>query len=143
VLILSLVLVAAAGSLLPFSPIEPVLLALPFLAPREWLVPLALLAAAVHMAAKLVLFHGGDRVRRLLPPARQSALLHARARLERSPTLQSLTLFVSACAGFPPFYAITVMAGALGIRVSAFFWLGLAGRGIRFVALVLLPQLFT
>jgi membrane protein YqaA with SNARE-associated domain len=141
-LFLSTILVAAAGSVLPFSPIEPFLLALPALAPRALLVPLAVTAAVAHMAGKVVLYLGSDRLMRVLPAARANAVEQARKQLERRPLLRNFAIFLSAFVGLPPFYAVTIVAAALKVPMTVFITLGLLGRSARFVTLVLIPQLF-
>jgi membrane protein YqaA with SNARE-associated domain len=51
-------------------------------------------------------------------------------------------LGVSAVAGFPPFYAVSFMAGVLRLSPAAFLVIGTAGRVIRFTAVILCPELF-
>ena len=63
----------------------------------------------------------------------------ARARLERAS--QGLTrrggaagsvVFTSASVGLPPFYGVSIAAGALRVRFATFVTLGLIGRILRF-----------
>jgi membrane protein YqaA with SNARE-associated domain len=46
---------------------------------------------------------------------------------------------LSALTGLPPFYLLSIAAPALGVRFRTFLVMGLAGRLLRFGALVLLP----
>jgi membrane protein YqaA with SNARE-associated domain len=142
-LILTVIVFAAAGSLLPLSPIEPLLIALPTMASAERLVPIALLAAAAHMVGKVALYLGCERLVRVIPPARVAQLDRARSRLAGRPAIQMLSLFTSALVGIPSFYAATVVAGALKMPIRSFAAIGFLGRSGRFMALVSLPHLFT
>jgi membrane protein YqaA with SNARE-associated domain len=47
---------------------------------------------------------------------------------------------ISAFAGLPPFYLVSIAAPALGVSFRTFLAVGLAGRLLRFAALVTLPQ---
>lgn len=136
------VVIAGLGSVVPFAPIEPFLLGLGLLAPPAMRVPLALVATASHMAGKALLYVGSNEVTRHLSTRRQQAIERARTRLSRHRWYQYLTIFTSAIAGVPPFYAITVAAAIVKVPLVPFIAVGTVGRACRFVALVLAPELF-
>jgi len=140
-LIVIVVILSAAGSVLPFSPLEPFLIGLSAVARSQWLVPLALLAAAAHMVGKIALYFGSERVMRFMPTASEATAHRARAQLERRPWLRSVSLFVSAFLGVPSFYAVTVLAGSLKVPLREFAAIGFVGRSARFIALVAMPQI--
>jgi membrane protein YqaA with SNARE-associated domain len=52
-----------------------------------------------------------------------------------------LITFVSAAVSLPPFYLVTLAAGATEVRFRVFVALGLAGRTIRFVTIAVLAAI--
>jgi hypothetical protein len=62
-LCLIVVIFGAAASLLPFSPVEPVLVAVAAVAPRWLLLPLVVLATVSHVSTKTLIFAGGAKAR--------------------------------------------------------------------------------
>jgi membrane protein YqaA with SNARE-associated domain len=50
-------------------------------------------------------------------------------------------VFVSSALGIPPFYVVSILAGALQIQFSRFLGAGLCGRLVRFGLLALIPGL--
>lgn len=56
--------------------------------------------------------------------------------------LQILTVLVSAFAGLPPFYIVTIVCAALHMPLADYVIAGTVGRAGRFTALVMLPQFF-
>ena len=88
------------------------------------------------MVGKSVLFLGGGR----LTPSRLEARL-ARWRLDgRTRRARAPLIGISAFTGLPPFYLVSIAAPALGVSFRTFLAVGLAGRLLRFGALVALPQ---
>jgi membrane protein YqaA with SNARE-associated domain len=140
-LCLTTIAVATAGSVLPFVPIEPYLLALPAVAPAGWLLPLALLATAGHMVGKALLYYASRRATRAIRPRYQVHVSDTRRRLLASRRLQYATILAGGIVGMPPFYVVTVLCGVLRVPVAEFLVLGTIGRAVRFVALVTLPKL--
>ena len=136
-LLFVMIVVAAAGSLLPFSPIEPLLVLVAGTAPPRLLIPLVVVTTASHMAVKVTLFVASRRAGGALSPRRRESVGRARALLARRPALRGLAILASAAAGVPPFYAITVASGALRLPLREFIVLGTIGRGARFAVLVL------
>ena len=138
---LTTIAISTVGSLLPFSPIEPFLLALPAVAPRAWLVPLALLATVCHMAAKILLYVASRGAARVIPERYRGHVERTRERLLSSPRTKALTILASSAVGLPPLYVVTVLSGALRLPLLEFVVPATIGRAIRFVALVTLPTL--
>lgn len=62
-----------------------------------------------------------------------------RQRCHRRPLWTGGILFVSAASSLPPFLALTVVAGWARVPLCTFVLTGLAGRFIRFTALILAP----
>ena len=140
-LCLLVVVVSAAGSALPVSPIEPLVVLVALASPRGMLAPLVVLATAGHMAAKFLVFLGSRRAERALTARGREAVERATALLANRRLLRGLLLLASAATGLPPFYAVTIAAGALGLPLGEYLLLGTVGRGARFAAFALVPRL--
>lgn len=135
-------LVAVASAVVPWVNGEVMVLALAAaVAAERDLVGLALAAAAGQMTGKAVMYWAA-RGGATLPGARVATQLDIwRARFEERPG-QSLGLMcVSAFAGVPPFYLMTLVAGALRFPFAVFLAIGIAGRFLHFLAVVLVPRL--
>jgi membrane protein YqaA with SNARE-associated domain len=142
VIVCALVLiVAAASSLLPVSPVEAMLVVLSASAPPSLLVPVTVLATLGHMAAKTLVYLGSRRTLPLVTTRQRARLERVRTLLLRRRRMQLLTVLVSAVGGLPPFYLVTVCCGALRLPLRDFLVAGTVGRGLRFGALALLPRL--
>ena len=102
-------------------------------------IALALLVAVGQMIAKFILFKGVARASEAGRETRfGTKLAKARARVEKWKDKPYALTFISAITGLPPFYLVTLIAGALGVRFRTFMLLGIIGRVIRFVALALI-----
>jgi membrane protein YqaA with SNARE-associated domain len=143
VLCATTIAIATVGSALPFSPIEPYLLALPAAAPKGWLVPLVLLAIAGHMVGKALLYYASRNAARSIPPRYEGRVEAARRGLLGSRPIQFATIAASSVAGVPPFYVVTVLCGALHVPAAAFLILATLGRAVRFAALVAFANIVT
>lgn len=135
------IVLAAAGGLLPFSPIEPVLLFIAVSRPAL-LIPVVTLATVCQMSAKALLFLGSGKAQAKLSDRKRAAIERVRSRLEGRRGLQMLTVLVSAIAGLPPLYIVTLVSGALRLRLSDYLIAATIGRATRFSAVVMLPRLF-
>jgi len=106
-----------------------------------WL--LGLMAAVGQMAGKLVWYYLGASSlqwawvrRRIDTPKAQARLLRWRTRTAERPMVAGGLVAASAFSGFPPFAILSVLAGQLRMRVWLFLGLGLAGRWLRFSAVL-------
>lgn len=157
--------VAVGSALLPLISIEIFLIGLVSQEPGIPWVALGGVIAVGQVAGKLVYFFAArgsvrlpaclrrpapDRVPR--PPRRGWALRTRRLRAwiatliercHRHPGWMLGTYGLSAVVGVPPFMAVTVLAGLVRMRLSAFVSAGLIGRFIRFSALAASPALLT
>lgn len=104
-------------------------------------VPLVALASTMgQMSAKFSLFAVARWAPSRLPVKAKGALERASSRLgERGGTVSSL-VFTSAATGFPPFYGISIAAGALGVPAVSFLASGGLGRLVRFAVLAWLGR---
>jgi membrane protein YqaA with SNARE-associated domain len=143
--------VAFVGCLLsafvPIPPAEPLLVGLGLRVDQPFLLAgLALAGAAGQMCGKTVFYLLGCGALRLV---RLRVLAAKRPRPERfaakiwrwvegHPRAHASVLLLSALTGVPPLTASSLMAGSLNMRWLIFFLCGLAGRWLRFCALLAL-----
>jgi membrane protein YqaA with SNARE-associated domain len=131
-----------ASAILPWLNAEIIVLALPAVAHSRWaLAVLVVTAVAGQMAGKCVVYWAGLNSVRAASPRMTRALERWRGRMTRRPSSATTIVLLSSLVGFPPFFLITAIAGALKLRFSAFLAAGTAGRLIRFGALVFVPPL--
>ncbi len=74
--------------------------------------------------------------KRIETPKAQVRLERWRTRTQERPLVTGGLVFVSAFSGFPPFAILAVLAGQLRMHLAQFFVLGLAGRWLRFAAVL-------
>ncbi len=99
----------------------------------------AFAVALGQMIGKVTLFWAGRGAAKVPSERQRKALERWGDRFSRSPASVMFLVFVSAFIGFPPFYAISLLAGAFRVNLPAFFAVGLAGRFLRFGTLALFP----
>ena len=104
---------------------------------------LGLAAGFGQMVGKVVWYylgasslHSGWVRRRMETPKAQARLETWRLRTHERPVLAGALVFGSAFSGFPPFAILSVLAGQLRMQLALFFGLGLAGRWLRFTAVL-------
>jgi membrane protein YqaA with SNARE-associated domain len=104
---------------------------------------LGLAAGLGQMVGKVVWYylgasslHWGWVRRRMETPKAQARLETWRLRTHERPVLAGALVFASAFSGFPPFAILSVLAGQLRMQLALFFGLGLAGRWLRFTAVL-------
>jgi membrane protein YqaA with SNARE-associated domain len=134
--------VAAAGGLLPFTPIEPMLIGIAAVTRPSLLIVVIVVATVGQMASKWVLYAGSCRAADALRPDRRVAVDKAMARLSGTRRRQLLTVLLSAAAGLPPLYVVTVAWGVARLRLADFVIAGTIGRAARFTVIMLPPNLY-
>jgi|JI10StandDraft_1071094.scaffolds.fasta_scaffold56705_2 membrane protein YqaA with SNARE-associated domain len=102
---------------------------------------IVVLAAAGQMVAKVVLYVGARRLIASATGARREKIERAQARIEKWKDRPLWVLFASSTLGLPPFYVVSLLAGALKIRLRAFLAIGMTGRVLRFAVIVAIPWL--
>jgi membrane protein YqaA with SNARE-associated domain len=75
--------------------------------------------------------------KKLDDPKRQASYEKWRAQIEGRPMFSGVLTFISAAIGFPPFFAMAMVAGSLRMNAAVFFTAGLLGRTLFFWALLL------
>ncbi len=128
------------SAVLPWVNGEALLLSFAVLAPSPFaLAGLVAMASLGQMVGKCVLYWGGGSLK--FRKGRAAQLTESwKKRLNDSPSQALMMVFISSAVGIPPFYVITLLAGALKIRFAPFIGIGLCGRVVRFGLLVLIPQ---
>ena len=135
-------LFSAAGGLVPVLNIEAYLLAVSVASPQADTLPVALAAALGQMVAKSLVYLTGTGAVRLPFTRVNRRIQDVAARLARAEPRALAVVLVSAVTSVPPFYAVSLAAGALRLRFSRFFAVGCAGGFVRFAALFSLPRVF-
>lgn len=133
--------ICGAGALLPFVNTEIYLIGASALLPRPMWIPLVVAGSVGAMAGKVLLYLGGRGVVKLPRGRVQRGLESMQARMEARPHVGKAIYAVSAVTGLPPFYLTTIAAGAVEMNFAFFLVVGLAGRLIRFGAVVALPHM--
>lgn len=80
--------------------------------------------------------------RRSHPARLQPFLDRWGARLESRPATALGVTFISSTVGFPPFYLVSMAAGALRVTFGGFLAVGTAGRLLHFGLVACLPHLY-
>lgn len=102
---------------------------------------LSLIATAGQMTGKSVMYWIGWRTG-TLPAASNSGRWQAvHAWFAAGRVRRWATILVSAIFGLPPFYLISILAGALKMGYVGFLVLGIIGRFLHFEGIALFPQL--
>lgn len=132
---------SVASAVFPWMSVEIIVLGLPAIArSREALVVLLFAATAGQMAGKAAVYWIGRGSSRWTTPRMARAVEQWRERFARGSNPAGL-VFLSSAIGWPPFFAVTAVAGALKIHFPTFMAAGTAGRLVRFSALIVVPKL--
>jgi membrane protein YqaA with SNARE-associated domain len=141
-MILSYFGLAVTSAVCPWVNAEVIVLSIPAVAPsKAALVLLVLTATAGQMTGKCLLYWAGRKGNRVLPGRAGKALTTWRDRLEARPAKAVALVLISSVVGLPPFYLMTLLAGALRMNFLVYLTAGTTGRLVRFGVLVMLPQL--
>jgi len=141
-LVLSYFGLAVASAVFPWVNAEVIVLSLPAVAPsRAALILLVLIATAGQMTGKCFLYWAGRKGNKVLPGRAGQILTKWRDRLAARPSRAVALVLISSVVGLPPFYLMTLLAGALRMNFLVYLTAGTAGRLVRFGVLVTLPQL--
>lgn len=131
------------SAIVPWVNAEVIVLSLPLLAPSPaGLAALVLVATAGQMSGKCVIYLAGRRGGQVIPERARITAGRWSERLRARPRQTAALVFVSSVVGLPPFYVMSLVAGALGMNFVVFLLAGTTGRLIRFGTLVLVPQFF-
>jgi membrane protein YqaA with SNARE-associated domain len=138
-LVFATFVVSAAGGLVPVINVELWLLGVSATCPSAALLPLVLAASLGQLAAKCVLYLGGDAA---LPTLRRRPRAAAAVqKLEGRGSLGTAMVLGSALLGLPPLYVVSVVAGLVRFPLARFAVLTFTGRVLRFAFVFALPRL--
>ena len=122
-----------ASGFLPFVNVEAFVAGAAALSPDATLLLVVVPATLGQMAAKALLYLGGRGLVGL-PSALATRARAAASRLAAVPARSAGVVFSSALVGLPPFYVVSVAAGAARVPPSLFLGVGSLGRLLRFAA---------
>jgi membrane protein YqaA with SNARE-associated domain len=141
--LLALLLLGIASAVVPIINIEAYLSVRAAVASVDAVWVMSLVAAVGQMIGKIAWYYLGassrrwEWVRRRADKPKNAARLETwRARTHERPVFTGAVVFVSAFTGFPPFAVLSVLAGQLRMSLTLFLTLGLAGRWLRFAAVL-------
>jgi membrane protein YqaA with SNARE-associated domain len=125
----------AISGVLPFINAELLVAGTAVAAPGIGVPIVAAVSAVGQMTSKTLLFALARWAPSRLPEKARSTLARACGAVERRGGAAGSLVFASAAIGLPPFYGVSLAAGALGMRMRSFLASGTAGRLLRFGAL--------
>ena len=96
------------------------------------LLVLVLIATAGQMTGKCILYWAGRNGNNVLRGRAGQALAKWRDRLESRPGRAIALVLVSSVVGLPPFYLVTLVAGASRMNFLTYLTAGTVGRLVRF-----------
>lgn len=140
-LYLTTFIVAVISGVVPVVNIEIYLVWVAALTPSSLGVPITVLAAAGQMIGKTIMYLAAAGILKISVKEPGEKMASIKKKFESWKDRLSLFLFLSAFSGFPPFYVVSLAAGALRINFWRFLVAGLAGRLLRFALIVFFPHL--
>ena len=133
--------VAVLSAVIPVINIEIYLLGASALAPREMVIPLIVAGTLGQVVGKIALYYAGTGALKLPGKRLKAALQKMNTQMQERPNMGSALVFVSATVGLPPYYLVTLAAGAARMNLAMFLVVSFVGRLIRFAIVVAIPQL--
>ncbi|HEX6041391.1 YqaA family protein [Longimicrobium sp.] len=133
--------VAVLSAVIPLINIEIYLLGASALAPREMVIPLVIAGTLGQVIGKIALYYAGSGALKIPGKRLQAALQKMNTQMQERPRMGGALVFVSATLGLPPYYVVTLAAGAAKMNLPMFLGVSLIGRLIRFAIVVAVPQL--
>src|SRR6185436_11905236 len=94
-----------------------------------------------QMTGKCVLYWTGRNGQKVLSERAAARLAKWHERLAARPRRAVALVFVSSLTGLPPFYLMTLVAGALRMDFVTYMAAGTLGRFLKFAAVATLPFL--
>jgi membrane protein YqaA with SNARE-associated domain len=125
----------AVSGIVPLINAELLVVGAAIAAPGIGVPLLAAVSTAGQMSTKTVLYGVARWAPRWLPPRARAVLGRASGALAARGGTASSLVFASAAIGVPPFYGVSLAAGALEMRLQDFLVSGAVGRVVRFGAL--------
>jgi membrane protein YqaA with SNARE-associated domain len=120
------------SGVIPFINSELLVIGVAVLVPSGALPVVAVVAGVGQMLGKLGLYGVARWAPTHLPERAKKKLHDAGERAREKDGATGSLILLSAALGWPPFYGVSLLAGALKINVATFLSLGLIGRVVRF-----------
>jgi len=127
-----LLLGSIVSGVIPFINSELLVIGVAVLVPSGAIPIVAMIAGVGQMMAKVLLYGLARWAPSRLPERAKNKLEEAGNRVQGRGGATGSVVFASAALGWPPFYGVSLVAGALKVSLWTFVLLGLAGRMIRF-----------
>jgi membrane protein YqaA with SNARE-associated domain len=129
------------GGILPITTIEFFLLGASLIAPRNSLLLIVVLALIGQMIAKSLFYFAGRGVFKIAIKKNDKKAKKVINRFKKWENKTGTLIFISGFISVPPFYLTSFFAGSFKISYLKFLIWGSAGRLLRFVIIILFPQL--
>src|SRR5262245_48662594 len=118
-----------ASAIIPWVNAEAIVLSLPaFAGSPARLVVLVLVASVGQMTGKCAIYWAGRATGRVASERVDRAISRWRDRLGKYPSKAALLVLESSIVGMPPFYLITLVAGAVRMNFALYLAAGAVGR---------------
>lgn len=114
--------------------------AVPLVATRPALAALVVAVTAGQMTGKTLMYWVSRKSARPRSARVQCSIERWRARLQQRPRSVLALIFLSALIGIPPFFIVSVAAGAIGLAFPRFLAVGAAGRLAHFTVVAFVPE---
>ena len=134
-LLASLFVMSVVSGLIPLVNAEILVAGAAVAVPRGYVIPVIAVCSLGQMLAKVGLYAGARWLPERLPAKARTRLDRAAEKTKRLQEAGFTLVLVSAILGIPPFYLITLAAGALRMNLTWFIVVGLVGRVVRFAVI--------
>jgi membrane protein YqaA with SNARE-associated domain len=114
--------------------------AVPLVTTRAALAALVVAVTAGQMTGKTVMYWASRKSARPRSARVQGSIERWRERLQQRPRSVLAVIFLSALIGIPPFFIVSVAAGAIGLAFPRFLAVGTAGRLAHFTIVAFVPE---
>ena len=131
-LLTSAFVMAIVSGLIPLVNAEVLVAGAAVAAPPGYVIPVIAVCTLGQMVAKVGLYAGARWLPERLPAKARARLDRASEKTKRLEQAGFTLVLVSSVVGIPPFYLITLAAGAMRLNLTAFIVVGLLGRAVRF-----------
>jgi len=128
--------ICVAGGTLPFLNADLFVVAIATVVPPSQLTWLIAIATAGQVLGKVLTYSAAERL-----VSRRHAQPHILEMFRRTGAARDALIFLSALASVPPFFAVSLAAGAAEFGLLRFVLAASAGRAIRTALLVSVPGL--
>ncbi len=137
---LAVLIVSVAGGLIPVLSIELLLLLIaPFLHSNKIIIVVTI-ASVGQILPKIIVFYTGMGASTFIKEEWKKRITDLKEKIKNFKYGTDAFVFLSSFTGFPPFYLVSIAAGAVRYRVENFIIFGGIGRFLRFLLILLFPK---